>query len=71
MNGRRWGLMGVGILLLLAGTVFALQGAGIIGGSAIMSGNSLYIYVGAIVAIAGIALLALGSRSKESPRTQP
>ena len=56
----------VGILLVLAGGVFALQGAGVIGGSSLMSGNSTYIYVGAVVAIIGLILLVLGviSQSK-------
>ena len=52
----------LGVLLLLAGIVFSLQGANIITGSSLMSGNSMYIYIGAIVAIIGLVLLALSSR---------
>jgi hypothetical protein len=42
------------------GVVFALQGANVIGGSQLMSGNSAYIYVGSGVVIVGILLAALG-----------
>ncbi|HYA56185.1 MAG TPA: hypothetical protein VED22_05240 [Nitrososphaerales archaeon] len=62
MNSPRLALVVLGVLVLLAGVVFSLQGANIITGSSLMSGNTTYIYVGAIVAIIGLALLALSSR---------
>jgi len=62
VNSRKLVLLVLGVLLLLAGIVFSLQGANIITGSSLMSGNSTYIYVGAIVAIIGLALLALSAR---------
>ena len=62
MNSRKLALLILGVLLLLAGVVFSLQGADIITGSSLMSGNSTYIYVGAVVAIVGLALLILSSR---------
>jgi len=62
VNSRKLALLILGVLLLLAGIVFSLQGADIITGSSLMSGNSTYIYVGAVVAIVGLALLALSSR---------
>jgi hypothetical protein len=61
----------VGILLLLAGIVFSLQGANVIGGSALMSGNPTYIYVGIVVALVGVVLAALGFRSKGMAETPP
>lgn len=63
----------VGVLLALAGVVFALQGGGVIGGSSLMSGNSTYIYVGAVVLVIGLILLGLGamSKSKMSPTQAP
>jgi len=67
MNSQKLALQVVGVLLLLAGIVFSLQGANIITGSSLMSGNSTYIYVGAIVAIVGLALLALSSRVGNKP----
>ena len=58
-----------GILLILFGTVFALQGDGIIGGS-VMSGNSFWIYAGSSVAIIGLILaitgFVLGSRTQRT-----
>ena len=62
MNSGKLALLILGVLLLLAGIVFSLQGADIITGSPLMSGNPTYIYVGAVVAIIGLALLALSSR---------
>jgi hypothetical protein len=66
---RRWALIIVGLFLLFIGTVFALQGANVIGGSALMSGNSTYIYIGGVVAVIGLILILVGavSRSKASP----
>jgi hypothetical protein len=63
MNSRKAALAAVGLIVLLMGIVFALQGANVIGGSALMSGNSTYIYVGGVVAIAGLVILLLGFRS--------
>ena len=58
----------VGLLLLLFGTVFALQGANVMKGSAVMSGNSTYIYIGGALAVIGLILIIAGfmSRSKSS-----
>lgn len=64
---RNVALAAVGVVLLLMGTVFSLQGANYIGGSALMSGNPTYIYVGAVVALVGLALIVFGARS---PRRQ-
>jgi len=52
----------VGVILLLMGVVFALQGANVITGSSVMSGNSNYIYIGGVVAIVGVVILAWASR---------
>jgi hypothetical protein len=60
----------VGILLILFGTTFALQGDNMIGGSA-MSGNSFWIYAGSAIAVVGLIVAALGfvlgSRSRKTP----
>ena len=42
------------------------QGAGYVGGS-YMSGDPTYIYVGGLVAIIGLVILALGLRTKARP----
>jgi protein-S-isoprenylcysteine O-methyltransferase Ste14 len=67
MNSGRLALLVIGVILLLMGIVFALQGANVITGSSLMSGNSTYIYVGTVVAIIGLVLLAWASRSKAPP----
>ncbi|TLZ84765.1 MAG: hypothetical protein E6K02_10015 [Methanobacteriota archaeon] len=54
-----------GVLVLLAGTVFALQGAGYIPGS-FMSNNPPWIWIGSITAIVGLAILAFGIRSSRA-----
>ncbi|GAB3064451.1 hypothetical protein GCM10027053_29180 [Intrasporangium mesophilum] len=56
-------LIVVGLLLVAMGLVWMLQGLGVIGGSA-MSGQTLWAVVGPIVALAGLALVLRGSRSR-------
>ena len=46
----------VGIVLLLLGGVWSLQGANFLGGS-VMSGPSQWLYIGLIMLAAGIAIL--------------
>jgi hypothetical protein len=53
----------VGALLLIAGTVFALQGFGVLGGS-VMSGSHFWAAAGPIIAVAGLALLAAAARRR-------
>ena len=66
MNSRRLALLVVGVNLMLMGITFSLQGANVITGSSLMSGNSTYIYVGLFVAIIGLVLLAWSSRVGKS-----
>jgi hypothetical protein len=54
-------LIGVGVLVTVAGVVFALQGFGVLGGSA-MSGTSLWAVLGPVIAIAGLILATIGLR---------
>jgi hypothetical protein len=61
-------LIGVGLLATIAGIVFALQGAGVIGGSS-MSGTSLWTVLGPLIALAGISLAALGAWSGRRARS--
>ncbi len=53
--------VGVGVLLTLAGAIFALQGAGVIGGS-VMSGVTFWAVTGPVIAVAGLAIAAAGLR---------
>ena len=56
-------LVGVGLVLLLAGVIFALQGAGVIGGST-MSGVTIWAVIGPVIAIVGLALAVVGLRRR-------
>ena len=71
MTSRGVALVVMGVLLLLAGTVFSLQGADVITGSQLMSGNATYIYVGAVVALVGILLMALAYKTGRAPTPKP
>jgi hypothetical protein len=63
MNSRavRIVLITVGVIALLVGLVFAGQGSGLIPGS-VMTGERLWLNVGAVLAVVGIILLVLGLR---------
>jgi hypothetical protein len=58
---KGWVSVVLGVLLLLAGLVWALQGFNVMGGSA-MSGKTMWAVIGPIVAVCGLALLLVGSR---------
>jgi hypothetical protein len=64
---KRGLLIGAGSLITVAGVVFALQGLGYIGGSA-MTGVTFWAVAGPIIALAGIAIAAVGMRLRRSPR---
>ena len=50
-----------GSLITVTGVVFALQGVGVIGGS-FMSGTTIWAVAGPVIALAGLALIALALR---------
>jgi len=52
---------GLGLVLLLAGTVFFFQGIGVIGGS-FMSGSARWAVIGAGLDAAGVGLLLVARR---------
>jgi hypothetical protein len=54
-------LVAAGSLITLSGVVFTLQGVGVIGGS-FMSGTTTWAVAGPVIALAGLALVALGLR---------
>jgi hypothetical protein len=60
----RWVWLIVGILLVLMGAVWTLQGLDIMGGSG-MSGNKMWAVIGPIVAIAGLILAGIGLRKRD------
>jgi len=56
-----WIRLAGGILLLLLGVLWSLQGSGATGSNAMsggMSGHSMWLVIGLIVAVAGVVLLA-------------
>jgi hypothetical protein len=59
----------VGAILLLVGIGWASQGAGVMGGSGLMDNNTTFIYLGGLVAVVGLVLIAFGvlSKTKANP----
>ena len=60
---KRAVLVGVGLLITVAGVIFTLQGLGDIGGSA-MSGVTFWAVAGPVIALAGLAMAAIGLRGR-------
>jgi hypothetical protein len=59
-------LVGVGLLITLAGVIFTLQGVGVIGGS-FMSGTTTWAVAGPVIALVGLALVILALRRRPAP----
>jgi hypothetical protein len=57
----------VGAILILVGALWALQGAGAVGGGA-MSGHSQWLVIGLVVALVGLALLISGLMRRRTSR---
>lgn len=55
--------VGLGVLLVVVGVVWTLQGLGYVGGSA-MSGVALWAVVGPVVVILGLLLAVRGGRKR-------
>jgi hypothetical protein len=58
-------LIGAGVVITVAGIIFALQGLGYIGGS-VMTGVTFWAVAGPLIALAGIAMAAFGLRRRRS-----
>ena len=58
-------LAAVGVIVTIAGLIWALQGFGVIGGS-FMSGDSVWAIVGPVVAAAGLVITAIAVRRARS-----
>ena len=56
-------LVGVGVLIALAGVIFTLQGVGVVGGSA-MSGDTFWAVAGPVIAVVGLAIAAVSMRRR-------
>ncbi len=57
-----WTRVAGGALLLLVGVVWSLQGSGATGASGGMNGESQWLLIGIVVAVAGLILLVGGIR---------
>jgi len=55
----------VGLLLILVGLLWTLQGLDVIGGSG-MSGKTTWAVIGPLVALGGLALMVLALRDRRS-----
>ena len=55
--------LALGVLLVVVGLVWTLQGLGVLGGSA-MSGVTLWAVVGPLVALAGVGLAVTSRRRR-------
>jgi hypothetical protein len=53
----------VGLVAVLLGGVWALQGSGVIGGS-VMSDSPTWLVIGAVVVVAGLLMVVLGARKR-------
>jgi LPXTG-motif cell wall-anchored protein len=58
----------LGVLFILVGGVWLLQGLNVLLGS-VMSGQSQWTVIGAVLLVAGIGLLVFANRRKNPPRT--
>ena len=58
-------MVAAGLLLTIAGTIFALQGFGVLGGS-VMSGSHFWAGAGPVIAIIGLVLLVVGARRRSA-----
>ncbi len=54
-------IVGFGVLVTIAGVVFALQGLGYIAGST-MTGTTLWSVLGLLIALCGLCIVGIGFR---------
>jgi hypothetical protein len=60
---KNYVLLIVGLVAVLLGGVWALQGIGVIGGS-FMSDSPTWVVIGAVVGVAGLLMIVLGARTR-------
>ena len=58
-----WTPMAIGVLAIVLGGLWTLQGLDVVGGS-VMSGVSLWAVIGPVVAVAGLVLVVIGVRRR-------
>ncbi|MFI7607240.1 hypothetical protein ACIBTV_19155 [Micromonospora sp. NPDC049366] len=63
---RGWFPLTLGLLALVIGAVWTVQGLGFVDGS-VMSDERIWVVVGPVVALAGLVVLWLGLRARRRP----
>lgn len=56
--------MVIGLLMVLSGVVWTLQGLDLLGGSGGMNGDKMWAVIGPIVAVVGLAIAGVGFNRK-------
>ncbi|MEN3614022.1 hypothetical protein [Plantactinospora sp. ZYX-F-223] len=64
---KGWLPLTLGLLAVVVGAVWTLQGLGRLGGSA-MTGEPLWAVIGPVVVVAGLVLVVLGLRARSRGR---
>jgi len=54
----------LGVLLVLTGVIFTLQGLDVLKGSEVMSGKTLWAVIGPVLALAGAAVILVRPRAR-------
>lgn len=57
----------VGVLAILLGALFALQGIGLVGGS-FMTGQRLWLFIGVVLVVVGVVVTTGGLRRRRPRR---
>jgi hypothetical protein len=60
-------LVVIGVVAVVAGVVWTLQGLGYVGGS-FMSGATVWAVIGPVVTVVGLVLIAVASRARRRAR---
>lgn len=63
---KRWLLIVIGVLLVLAGALWTLQGLDLLGQSGGMNGQRVWAVIGPLVAVVGVVLVVVGLRTTGS-----
>lgn len=64
---KRWVTLTIGLIFLLVGGVWVLQGAGVLAGS-FMTGQKLWFLIGLVLLLVGVVLVATTARrTKRAP----
>ena len=61
----------LGVLLVLAGAVWTMQGLGVFGGTSGMNGHKIWAVIGPIVAVIGLVLAIVAARRPSTEKPVP